>query len=152
MRCRNIANCARRAPAMVVCAAAAARACPGSPRRVRCVRCPPRIAPSAAPVSTIRKFNVIVTSLPESSDDSHEFVTRCEQNLNVKPALGHGLTELLRTVTSGSNRPRRLQVHLKFEPTASDVVQNAKLLHNFCDKCELVITIFNYHPPLGIDN
>jgi len=52
-----------------------------------------------------RKLNVIVTGIPETTDDARAFIDFCEQHLTMKPFFSQRGVVRLGTVTSESGRP-----------------------------------------------
>jgi len=79
-------------------------------------------------------LNVIVTGIPETTDDARAFSDLCEQHLTIKPSLSQRGVVCLGTMTSESNRPRRLLVHLSSEHAATKLLRSAKTLRRSNDK------------------
>ena len=82
-----------------------------------------------------RKSNVVISGFPEGpdtnqdDDDSVAFVNFCEANLSVKPALTN--KGCRRLGARGTDKPRRLLVHLTSEASAANLLSAAKSLrHN----------------------
>lgn len=83
-----------------------------------------------------RKFNVIVTGLPETSHDGsgseinkqdcEAFTKFCEENLTVKPPLAR--KGCIRIGKRDKERPRKLLVHLTSEASAASLIVASKNL------------------------
>ena len=81
-----------------------------------------------------RKFNVIVTGLPETSHEGSEihkqdceaFTKFCEENLTVKPPLAR--KGCIRIGKRDKERPRKLLVHLTSEASAASLIAASKNL------------------------
>jgi len=81
-----------------------------------------------------RKFNVIVTGLPETGNDGSEtrkqdceaFTKFCEENLTVKPPLAR--KGCIRIGKREQERPRKLLVHLTSEASAASLITASKNL------------------------
>jgi len=81
--------------------------------------------------SSVRKQNVVVTGLPESSDitDEQAFLALCEENFSVKPHISNLGCRRLGKVYEQYKSRKRL-VHLRSEKVARDVLGEAKKLRN----------------------
>ena len=91
--------------------------------------------------SAKRKYNVVVTGLPETVEGSDEekkladkeaFSSLCEQYLDVKPAVSNkGCIRLGQS--SHQNGPRKLLVHLNSESSAADLLRAGRSLRHYSD-------------------
>jgi len=92
-----------------------------------------------------RKQNILVTGLPESSDDHASFEQFCESWLPIKPALSDGSCS--RVGQKRSDQPRRLLVKLGSEETATALLRAAPQLRQADD--EYVSTMIFFNPDLS---
>lgn len=78
-----------------------------------------------------RRRNVIVTGLPEMSNDRQAFIDICETHLTVKPAITD--KDCIRLGEKRNDRPRLLLVRLRSETTAAEILRVAPLLRRCSD-------------------
>ena len=81
-----------------------------------------------------RKYNVVVTSLPESEnggpeEDAKMFTKFCEENLSVKPVLAHRECHKLGKRTD--QRPRKILIYLRSESSAISLLCASRNLRRY---------------------
>jgi len=96
-----------------------------------------------------RKCNIVVTGLPESTDekensgsdcdiDQTAFLRLCDENFSVKPSLSRlGCHRLGRKINN--SQPRKLPVHLDSENAARDLLREAPKLRKSRDTAGIYI-------------
>ena len=80
-----------------------------------------------------RKRNIVISGLPEPDDgnDRSQFLTLCEEQLPMKPAVTE--KDCIRLGKKLSDRPRRLLVKLNSEETATGLLRAAPMLRKSSD-------------------
>lgn len=96
---------------------------------------------------TRRKRNIVVSGLPENDDydnanggedpekaaDKAAFLAVCEEHFSIKPSLSKAGCQRLGKRVEGSQRPRKLLVHLDSELSASTLLEEARKLRKSTD-------------------
>ena len=78
-----------------------------------------------------RRKNVIVSGLPDMSNDRQAFIDICEAHLTVKPAITD--KDCMRLGKKLNGRPRLLLVRLRSETTAAEILRAAPQLRHCSD-------------------